>query len=76
MPTECKEMAIGEDPVSFLQTEIRQQPQVLMTLLDREIEDSHFVAIVPSQLFALHLTLTKGHDPDQPQGIQKVTLTR
>ena len=34
------------------------------------------VAIVPGQLLALHLTLTKGHDPDQPQGIQKVTLTR
>lgn len=37
---------------------------------------SPIVAIVPGQLFALHLTLTKGHDPDQPQGIQKVTLTR
>jgi len=37
---------------------------------------SPIVAIVPGQLLALHLTLTKGHDPDQPQGIQKVTLTR
>ena len=36
---------------------------------------SPIVAIVPGQLFALHLTLTKGHDPDQPQGIEKVTLT-
>ena len=26
--------------MSFLQTEIRQQPQVLMTLLDREIENA------------------------------------
>jgi len=37
---------------------------------------SPIVAVVPGQLFALHLTLTKGNDPDQPQGIRKVTLTR
>lgn len=37
---------------------------------------SPIVAIVPGQLFALHLTLTKGYDPDQPQGLQKVTITR
>lgn len=36
---------------------------------------SPIVAVIPGQLFALHLTLTKGHDPDQPQGLQKVTLT-
>lgn len=33
-------------------------------------------AVVPGQLFALHLTLAKGNDPDQPQGLQKVTITR
>ncbi|MGD2205552.1 MAG: SIS domain-containing protein [Anaerolineae bacterium] len=33
-------------------------------------------AVVPGQLFALHLTLAKGHDPDQPQGLQKITITR
>jgi glucosamine--fructose-6-phosphate aminotransferase (isomerizing) len=33
------------------------------------------VAVIPGQLFALHLTLTKGHDPDRPQGLQKITLT-
>ncbi len=37
---------------------------------------SPLAAIVPGQLFALHLTLAKGHDPDQPQGLQKVTITR
>ncbi len=37
---------------------------------------SPIVAVVPGQLFALHLALSKGHDPDQPQGLQKVTLTR
>ncbi|MDH4137904.1 MAG: SIS domain-containing protein [Anaerolineae bacterium] len=37
---------------------------------------SPIVAVIPGQLFALHLTLIKGHDPDQPQGLQKVTITR
>ncbi len=37
---------------------------------------SPLVAVVPGQLFALHLTLVKGHDPDQPQGLRKITLTR
>jgi glucosamine--fructose-6-phosphate aminotransferase (isomerizing) len=37
---------------------------------------SPIVAVVPGQLFALHLTMIKGHDPDQPVGLQKVTITR
>jgi glucosamine--fructose-6-phosphate aminotransferase (isomerizing) len=37
---------------------------------------SPLVAVVAGQLFALHLTLLKGHDPDQPLGLEKVTLTR
>jgi glucosamine--fructose-6-phosphate aminotransferase (isomerizing) len=37
---------------------------------------SPLVAVVPGQLFALHLTLVKGNDPDQPQGLKKVTTTR
>jgi glutamine---fructose-6-phosphate transaminase (isomerizing) len=37
---------------------------------------SPLVAVVPGQLFALHLTLAKGHDPDQPVGLKKVTITR
>jgi glucosamine--fructose-6-phosphate aminotransferase (isomerizing) len=37
---------------------------------------SPIVAVVPGQLFALHLTLLKGNNPDQPQGLQKVTRTR
>jgi glucosamine 6-phosphate synthetase-like amidotransferase/phosphosugar isomerase protein len=31
---------------------------------------------VPGQLLALHLTLLKGLDPDQPEGLTKVTITR
>jgi len=37
---------------------------------------SPVVAVVPGQLFALHLTLTRGHDPDRPLGLRKITLTR
>jgi glucosamine--fructose-6-phosphate aminotransferase (isomerizing) len=37
---------------------------------------SPLVAVVPGQLFALHLTLLKGFDPDRPQGLAKVTITR
>jgi glutamine---fructose-6-phosphate transaminase (isomerizing) len=34
------------------------------------------VSIVPGQLLALHLARAKGHDPDSPRHIRKVTLTR
>lgn len=33
-------------------------------------------AIVPGQLLALSLARVKGHDPDRPRGLSKVTLTR
>jgi glutamine---fructose-6-phosphate transaminase (isomerizing) len=31
--------------------------------------------VVPGQLFALHLALTRGYNPDQPRGLSKVTKT-
>ena len=34
------------------------------------------VAIVPGQLFALHLTVARGLDPERPRWISKVTETR
>ena len=37
---------------------------------------SPLVAVVPGQLVALDLTLVKGHDPDKPLGLTKVTITR
>ncbi len=37
---------------------------------------SPLAAVVPGQLFALHLTLVRGNDPDRPAGLQKVTITR
>ena len=33
------------------------------------------VTIIPGQLFALNLALTKGLNPDVPRGLQKVTRT-
>jgi glucosamine--fructose-6-phosphate aminotransferase (isomerizing) len=34
------------------------------------------VSIVPGQLLAFHVALARGHDPDQPRSLNKVTLTR
>jgi glutamine---fructose-6-phosphate transaminase (isomerizing) len=34
------------------------------------------VAIVPGQLHAMHLATARGHDPESPRSIGKVTLTR
>jgi glucosamine--fructose-6-phosphate aminotransferase (isomerizing) len=36
---------------------------------------SPIAAIVPGQLLAMHLTASKGIDPDTPRGLHKVTLT-
>ena len=37
---------------------------------------SPIVAIVPGQLFAMHLAYTRHYDPDHPRGLRKVTETR
>lgn len=34
------------------------------------------VDILPAQLLAYHLTVARGYDPDNPQGLSKVTVTR
>ncbi|HEX9855550.1 MAG TPA: SIS domain-containing protein [Acidimicrobiia bacterium] len=34
------------------------------------------VGIVPAQLFSHHIAIAKGHDPDNPRGLEKVTRTR
>src|SRR5205823_10549147 len=33
-------------------------------------------SIVPAQLFSYHLTRSKGHDPENPRTLRKVTLTQ
>jgi glutamine---fructose-6-phosphate transaminase (isomerizing) len=37
---------------------------------------SPVTAVVPGQLFALHLARARGLDPDQPRGLRKITETR
>lgn len=37
---------------------------------------SPMLCIIPGQLFAYHLTLAKGFDPDHPRGLRKVTVTQ
>jgi len=37
---------------------------------------SPIVAIIPGQLWAYHLAVARGKDPDHPRGLTKVTLTR
>jgi glutamine---fructose-6-phosphate transaminase (isomerizing) len=45
--------------------------------LETEIDEwlSPIPAVVLGQLFAYHLTLAKGLDPEQPRGLHKVTRT-
>jgi len=54
--------------------ELAQTPLPLPVCLDEWL--SPIAAVVPGQLFAYHLALGKGLDPDHPRGLQKVTLTR
>ncbi len=42
--------------------------------VDEEL--SPMVYIIPGQLLAYYLALTRGHDPDRPRGLNKVTITR
>ena len=37
---------------------------------------SPIVGIIPAQLFAYHLTLARGYNPEAPRSIQKVTETK
>jgi glucosamine--fructose-6-phosphate aminotransferase (isomerizing) len=37
---------------------------------------SPIAAIIPGQLFAMHLAYAKNFDPDHPRGLRKVTETR
>ena len=39
-------------------------------------ELSPLVYIIPGQLLAYYLAIARGHDPDRPRGLTKVTITR
>jgi glutamine---fructose-6-phosphate transaminase (isomerizing) len=58
-----------QEALSLAQTAIPMSPDVPEEL-------TPLPSIVAAQLFAYHLTLAKGHDPDQPRTISKVTETR
>jgi len=44
--------------------------------IDVEEELTPLVYIIPGQMFAYFLAVTRGYDPDRPRGLSKVTLTR
>lgn len=53
---------------------LSQSPCLLSVAVEEWL--SPLITVIPGQLFALHLALTKGFDPDHPRGLNKVTLTR
>jgi glucosamine--fructose-6-phosphate aminotransferase (isomerizing) len=63
-------IAISNDPVLLGQAQ-------LAIPLPKECEEwfSPLLAVIPGQLFALSLALARGLDPDQPEGLSKVTET-
>jgi len=42
--------------------------------VDEEL--SPLVYIIPGQLLAYYLAVARGHDPDRPRGLKKITITR
>ncbi|HWE62957.1 MAG TPA: SIS domain-containing protein [Chloroflexota bacterium] len=50
-----------------------ERPLLLPTKQQEEL--APIVQIVVGQLFAYHLSVAKGYDPDQPRGLRKVTIT-
>jgi len=54
--------------------DLAQVPLRLLASVDEWL--SPIVAVVPGQLFAYHLALAKGLDPERPRGLSKVTETR
>lgn len=46
--------------------------------LDVDLDEilTPLVFILPAQLFAYYLSITKGYNPDRPRGLAKVPLTR
>jgi glucosamine--fructose-6-phosphate aminotransferase (isomerizing) len=58
-----------DEPLSLARTPLR-----LSVALPEWL--SPFTCVVPGQLLALHVTLTKGYDPDHPRGLKKITETQ
>jgi len=66
------ELLIISDQQKIL--ELAQTPLILPPDIPEWI--SPLIAIIPGQLFALNLALTRNYNVDQPRGLQKVTETR
>ncbi len=68
---EAEVIAISDDPATLDLARVRMPlpPGVPEWL-------SPVTAIVPGQLFALHLAMVRDFDPDHPRGLRKVTETR
>jgi glucosamine--fructose-6-phosphate aminotransferase (isomerizing) len=63
-------VVIANDPAAL---DLAQSPIALPAGIPEWL--TPLVAILPGQLFALHLTQAKGYDPEQPRNIHKVTET-
>jgi glucosamine--fructose-6-phosphate aminotransferase (isomerizing) len=68
---EAEVIAISDDPDTLVQARIPLRlPQPAPEWL------SPITAIIPGQLFAMHLAHVRDYDPDHPRGLRKVTETR
>ena len=54
--------------------DLATRPLAVPTAIDELL--SPVLYIVPGQLWAYHLARTRGHNPDRPRGLTKVTVTR
>jgi glucosamine--fructose-6-phosphate aminotransferase (isomerizing) len=68
---EAEPIVISDDPATL---ELARIPLPLAVSVPEWL--SPLTAIVPGQLFGLHLALARDYDPDHPRGLRKVTETR
>lgn len=82
---------VSEDVTSLINELIHRKSELILISDDQKLLDtahlsfdipssipewlSPIVAVIPGQLFAFTLAKVKGLDPDQPQGIHKITET-
>jgi glucosamine--fructose-6-phosphate aminotransferase (isomerizing) len=67
---EAELVVVSDDPEALAQARV---PLVLPAGVPEWV--SPLVAIVPGQLFAMHLAHTRDYDPDRPRALHKVTET-
>ncbi len=68
-------VAIGDDK-GLLKLATSPDSAFLLDLTGLPEALSPAVCVVPGQLFALHLALARGHNPDQPRSLNKITNTK